>query len=92
MTLVRWLPKAPRVARLLSRLFADRRVPLWPKLFAAAAVVYLFVPVDVVPEAFFGPLGVVDDLGLLALAIRTLLSAAPPPVLAEHIEGVGLDV
>lgn len=91
-TLLRWLPKAPRVARLIGRLFADRRVPLWPKLLGAAALVYLFVPVDVVPEAIFGPLGVADDLGLLVLAIRTLLSAAPPPVLAEHIEAVGLEV
>lgn len=91
-TLLRWLPRAPRLARLVARLFADRRVPLWPKLLGLAALVYLFVPVDVVPEAVFGPLGVADDLGLLVLALRTLLSAAPAPVLAEHIQAVGLEV
>ncbi len=89
-TLLRWLPRAPRVARLLGRLFRDSRVPVWPKLLAVAAVAYFFVPVDLVPEAVFGPLGVADDIGLLVLGLRTLLSAAPAPVLAEHIEAVGL--
>jgi uncharacterized membrane protein YkvA (DUF1232 family) len=91
-TLLRWLPKAPRVLRLLGRLLGDRRVPAWPKVLAAAAAVYLLVPVDLVPEALFGPFGVADDLGLVVLAVKTLLSSAPAPVLAEHIEAVGLDV
>ncbi|HEX7128396.1 MAG TPA: DUF1232 domain-containing protein [Thermodesulfobacteriota bacterium] len=91
-TLVRWLPKAPRVLRLVWRLVADRRVPAWPKVLAAAVAAYLFAPVDLVPEAIFGPLGVADDLGLVVLALKTLLSSTPAPVLAEHLEAVGLDV
>jgi uncharacterized membrane protein YkvA (DUF1232 family) len=37
-------------------------------LFAMlGALAYLALPVDVVPEAFLGPLGLVDDTGVLAV-------------------------
>ena len=36
-------------------------------LFAmGAAAIYLISPIDLVPEAIFGPLGLVDDAGVLA--------------------------
>ncbi|WP_296665768.1 YkvA family protein [Demequina sp.] len=31
---------------------------------AVGAVIYTFVPIDIIPELFLGPLGYVDDLGL----------------------------
>jgi uncharacterized membrane protein YkvA (DUF1232 family) len=31
---------------------------------AIAAVVYTFMPIDVIPELVLGPLGFVDDIGL----------------------------
>jgi uncharacterized membrane protein YkvA (DUF1232 family) len=32
-----------------------------------AALFYLALPIDVLPEAFLGPLGLVDDTGVLAV-------------------------
>ncbi len=55
----------------VTRLLADPRVPLWPKLLAAGALAYLVMPADLVPE-FFPPLGWADDLLVLALAWRIL--------------------
>lgn len=89
-TLLRWLPRAPQVLRLVGRLLGDRRVPAWPKVLVLAAVAYLLVPVDLMPEVVLGPLGVADDIGVIVLALRHLLSSAPALVLAEHLEAVGL--
>lgn len=45
--------------------FRDRRVPLWRKAVGILAVVYLFSPVDFVPDVL-PVIGWLDDLGLLA--------------------------
>jgi uncharacterized membrane protein YkvA (DUF1232 family) len=34
-----------------------------------AAAVYLISPIDVVPEAIFGPIGLVDDAGVTAAVV-----------------------
>ena len=58
--------------------------PGWLKVGAALIVLYLFSPVDLIPDTI--PfLGVVDDLVLIPLAIRWMLSRLPAPV-REHAE------
>ncbi len=89
-TILRWLPRAPRLVRLYVRLLGDSRVPWAPKLLLACAVAYLLSPVDLVPELAFWLLGVGDDLVLLWLALRYVLTRTPEPVLAEHLAAVGL--
>lgn len=42
-------------------------------LALAIAAVYVVFPVDVVPEAFLGPLGLVDDVAVAAWLAGTLL-------------------
>jgi uncharacterized membrane protein YkvA (DUF1232 family) len=46
------------------------RFQIPPRGLAAmlGALFYLAVPIDVVPEALLGPLGLVDDTGVLAVA------------------------
>jgi uncharacterized membrane protein YkvA (DUF1232 family) len=41
------------------------RVPLRGVAAMAGAFVYFVSPVDVIPEAVFGPLGMVDDVGVV---------------------------
>ncbi|EXI62846.1 DUF1232 domain-containing protein [Mannheimia granulomatis] len=43
----------------------------WIKI--AIILVYMFSPVDILPEAILGPLGLVDDAAALALLIKTIL-------------------
>ena len=50
--------------------------PGWLKGGAAALVLYLLSPIDLLPDAL-PIIGVVDDLVLLPLAIRWLLSQLP---------------
>lgn len=54
----------------------DARSPGWLKFATAGLVLYLLSPVDLLPDAL--PIvGVVDDLVLLPLVIRWLLSQLP---------------
>ena len=51
--------------------------PAWLKWGTAAIALYLFSPIDLIPDVL--PLvGMVDDLVLVPLAIRWLLKRLPP--------------
>ncbi len=72
-----------RQGRLAWRLFTDPRVPILLKLIPALAVAYLVSPIDFVPD-FFPPLGQLDDLAVVLLALRLFVELAPPAIVAEH--------
>lgn len=38
-------------------------------LAGVAAAIYTIVPVDLIPELIFGPLGLVDDLGMWGIVV-----------------------
>lgn len=82
------LPQLPSFLRLLVRLFLDRRVSLLDKGMLVGVVLYVLMPLDLVPD-FLGVLGMADDLFLLGLAIRRLVSRAGDEVVAEHWTGDG---
>ena len=69
--------------RLVGRLLTDRQVPFYLKLIPIAAVGYLFVPLDLLPDAIIG-LGQLDDLGLLLMGARVFIDLAPADVVARH--------
>jgi uncharacterized membrane protein YkvA (DUF1232 family) len=51
--------------------------PVWLKLGTALIVLYVLSPIDLIPDVL-PVIGVVDDLVLVPLAIRFLLSRLPP--------------
>lgn len=81
--LVRFLPD---VGRLLVDLGRDQRVPLRAKLVAGLLALYLFSPLDLVPDVLPGP-GQVDDLALALVALRHLCRSAGYDVLHELWRG-----
>lgn len=70
------------IPRLIMRLMMDRRVPFWQKLFLPAAVAYIILPWDIVPD-FLLFLGRIDDVIALVAAGLALLLLAPRDVLME---------
>ncbi len=61
------------------------RVPLRGVAAMAAALVYLVSPVDVLPEVILGPIGLIDDVGVLGAVgifvyrlIQARRNAVPP--------------
>jgi uncharacterized membrane protein YkvA (DUF1232 family) len=76
----------PNVIKLLVRIVRDRRVSVRAKAFAAAVLVYVISPIDLIPDFVIG-FGKLDDLILSAVAIQYLIEAAGEDIVAEHWDG-----
>ena len=72
------------LARLVFALIRDRRVPLAAKLILPAAVVYVALPFDFLPD-IIPALGQLDDLVLLLVAVVVFFASVPRRVLMEHL-------
>ena len=69
-------------ARLLWRALRHPMAPGWLKLGVAGIVLYVLSPIDLIPDVI--PIfGVLDDLIVVPLAIRWLLSRLPAPLRAD---------
>jgi len=79
----------PDLTILLLRLLRDRRVPILHKGVAVAGVAYVLSPVDLVPSLLFGPIGLLDDLFIVAACLSRLLNHVHPDVVREHWSGQG---
>jgi uncharacterized membrane protein YkvA (DUF1232 family) len=79
----------PDLTVLLVRLLRDERVPLGGKALALLGVGYVLLPIDLVPEIVVGPIGVVDDLFVVAAALSRILNYVHPDVVRSHWSGQG---
>ena len=70
------------IPRLIFRLMLDGRVPFRLKLLLPAALAYIILPFDLVPD-FIPALGRIDDLLALVLAGLLFILLAPRHVLME---------
>ena len=75
----------PNFAKLLGRLATDPRVSKLDKAIVLAAVGYMLMPVDLLPD--LPVIGQVDDVYLIALALDRLLNNAGIDVLLDHWDG-----
>ncbi len=71
-------------AKLALALLRDPRLPLAPRLLIPAVVLYLALPLDIIPD-FIPVLGQLDDVLILLVALRLVLRSIPEPLLEEHI-------
>ncbi len=70
--------------QLVWRLLGDPRVATTFKVaLPVLATLYVLSPVDLMPD-FIPLLGQMDDLAIVALALKLFLTLAPPQVVAEH--------
>lgn len=74
---------APDLFILLLRLVLDKQVPSATRRLILGALVYFVTPVDLLPEAFLGPTGLLEDVVLAA----AVLSVALGPDLEAIAEG-----
>ena len=76
----------PNLTRLFADLVRDPRVPVRAKLVLGATVLYLAMPIDLVPD--FVPIaGQLDDAIVAAFALRYVIGATSPEIVAEHWAG-----
>ncbi|MDQ3799822.1 MAG: YkvA family protein [Acidobacteriota bacterium] len=78
----------PNLLRLLGRLLTDGSVPTAEKALFAAAIIYVIVPLDFIPDVF--PfIGQVDDIYLVALTLLRLVNRTDESVVRRHWSGGG---
>ena len=80
-----------RKARLAWRLLGDRRVPLLARAVLPALVLYLAMPLDIVPD-FIPVVGYLDDLLIILGAAWLFLRLVPPGVLEEHVGALEVEL
>jgi len=78
----------PNLLLLCTRLMVDPRVPAKERLLVAGAIVYAFMPLDLIPD-MLPFVGQVDDAYLIALTLLRLMSVTEPGVVREHWRGGG---
>ncbi len=76
----------PNLVALLIGLLRDERVSQADKAILAGVIMYVIVPLDIIPD-FIPFIGQVDDAYLLAISILRLLNRADPRVVMDHWRG-----
>jgi uncharacterized membrane protein YkvA (DUF1232 family) len=76
----------PSCVTLLRRLRTDPRVPRRAKWAIVLAAVYVILPIDVIPD-FLPVIGVLDDVVIVALALRYAGRRVPRAVIFEAWPG-----
>jgi uncharacterized membrane protein YkvA (DUF1232 family) len=80
---------APDLVHLLIRLALDQRVPNAERTKIAGALAYFMTPLDLLPEAFMGPAGYVDDVVVAAAVLHTVMRTVDQRIVAAHWAGKG---
>jgi uncharacterized membrane protein YkvA (DUF1232 family) len=83
MRMARIVVKLPTYARMVWGIMRDPRTPLGLKGLLAAALAYVVLPVDLIPDVI-PILGQADDLTVLLLVLDLFIQNAPAEVRAEH--------
>jgi uncharacterized membrane protein YkvA (DUF1232 family) len=83
--MARLIWKLPMYARVIWGLIRDPRTPLPLKGLLVAALAYLVMPFDLIPDAI-PILGQADDLTVLMLVLDLFIANAPADVRRDHLE------
>lgn len=76
----------PDIVALIYRLLKDKRVPIKTKLVIAAAVSYITLPTDLIPNKI--PfIGAIDEIGVAFFAINKIITDVEMKVILENWEG-----
>jgi uncharacterized membrane protein YkvA (DUF1232 family) len=76
----------PDLLRLLRRLAADSDVPRTVRVRLWLLLVYLAIPIDVVPD-FVPVLGYADDAIVVSVVLRSVVRRAGAPLIRRHWPG-----
>ena len=79
----------PDLTVLLMRLLRDPRVSPGDKGAALLGLGYVLSPIDLLPALLFGPIGLLDDLVVVAATLSRVLNHVHPDVVRSHWSGKG---
>ncbi len=78
---------APDFFHLLVKLSLDKRVPKNKKIKLGIGIAYFILPIDILPEAFLGPIGYMDDLAVAAYILNDFINQENLDVVYENWAG-----
>jgi uncharacterized membrane protein YkvA (DUF1232 family) len=70
---------------LAGDVFRDDRIGIAPRLIVLGVVLYVAMPLDIIPD-FIPVLGQLDDIVILGIAAWLLVRSIPPEVIEEHLK------
>ena len=73
--------------RLVFRLFGDPEVPIYLKFVPFLGLLYVLMPVDLIPD-FLLVVGQLDDITALIVGAKVFIELAPPHVVARHMQEI----
>ena len=85
-TLLGTITQIPSYLRLMGGLLTDPRVSALDKILLGVAIAYVVTPIDLIPD-FIPFIGQVDDVFIVVLALRRLISNAGMRVIRDHWDG-----
>jgi uncharacterized membrane protein YkvA (DUF1232 family) len=84
-----YLLLAPDFFYMLIKLATDEAVPSHEKAKLILAIAYFISPIDLLPEAFLGPIGYLDDLALSAYVLNGIINKVSPEIVQKYWVGDG---
>jgi len=75
-----------RQGRLVVKLLLDSRVPTGVKLIPLLTLLYLLMPLDMIPDPILG-LGQVDDLVIVLIGLNLFIRLSPSRIVEQHRGG-----
>lgn len=82
-----YLLLVPDVFILLWRLVNDGRVSGKNKVLLGSGIAYYIFPIDLIPEAFVGPIGYLDDLVFGVYILNRVLTDTDEAIVRQHWPG-----
>jgi len=82
-----YLMLAPDLFHLLVRLSLDPDVPSTQKIKLLGAIAYFISPIDLIPEALLGPLGLLDDIAVAAWVLNSMINESDPELVQKYWAG-----
>jgi uncharacterized membrane protein YkvA (DUF1232 family) len=78
---------SPDLFHLLCKLSVDKDVPSNKKIKLVAGIAYFISPIDLLPEAFLGAVGYLDDIAVAAYILNELVNEVDPQIIRKHWAG-----
>ncbi len=78
---------APDLFHLLVKLMGDSDISRVSKVKIAGTIAYFIMPIDLLPEAFLGPVGLMDDVALAVYVLNEVINKSGAEVVKRHWAG-----
>lgn len=84
-----YIMAVPDFFHLICRLMTDKSVSAKYKAELGLVLTYFISPIDIIPELIVGPIGFVDDLGLIFFVLNNMINNSSRKVVLRNWAGTG---